>query len=94
MLEQQWLCIADLTDPEFLARPTDEPAAGKKAAVMWPPPIDFLADADAPPPELRPGHVPDALWGFVTDTSERMGVDPTSVALACLVSCASVMSDT
>ena len=93
MLEQGWLTIADLTDPEFLARTTDEPAADKKTAITWPPPLDFLTDADAAPPELRPEHIPDALWGFVKDASERMGVDPTSVALSCLVSCACVMSD-
>ena len=93
MLEQGWLTIADLTDPEFLARTADEPVADKKTSVTWPPPLDFLTDADAAPPELRPEHIPDALWGFVKDASERMGVDPTSVALSCLVSCACVMSD-
>ncbi len=41
MLEQEWLTIADLTDPEFLVKPADEPVTGRKAAVTWPPPIDF-----------------------------------------------------
>lgn len=94
ILEAGWLTIADLTDPEFMAGPADEAAVRPKMTGAWPPPLDFLTDADAAPPELREGHVPDALWGFVKDTSERMGVDPTSVALGCLVSCASVMSDT
>lgn len=95
ILEVRWLTIADLTDPEFMAGAAAEAATARpRAAVAWPPPVDFLADADAAPPELRQCHVPDALWNFVKDTSERMGVDPASVALACLVSCAAVTSDT
>ena len=61
---------------------------------LWPQPLDFLADADTAPPELHAGHVPAALFPFVTDTAERMGVDPVSVALGCIVACASVLSDT
>jgi hypothetical protein len=94
ILELGWLTIADLTDSEFMAGPADGATVHPKPTGAWPPPLDFLTDADAAPPELLPEHVPDALWDFVKDTSERMGVDPTSVALACLVSCASVMSDT
>ncbi|MFT8247232.1 bifunctional DNA primase/polymerase, partial [Roseomonas sp. BN140053] len=60
----------------------------------WPEPVDFLADGDLTGvPELRPEHLPDALYGFVTDTAGRMGVDPVSVALAALVACASVIDD-
>jgi hypothetical protein len=64
-----------------------------KEAARWPQPVDFLTDLDAAPPELQPKHVPDALWGFIDDAAERMGVDPTSIALADLVSCAAVVSD-
>ena len=66
-------------------------AAADKGA--WPPPLDFLADADTAPPELHAGHIPAALFPFVADTAERMGVDPVSVALGCIVACASVLSD-
>ena len=59
----------------------------------WPQPLDFLADGDTVPPDLQAEHIPAALHPFVTDTAERMGVDPTSVALACIVACASVLSD-
>jgi len=70
--------------------PDASPAPG-----AWPQqPLDFLADADAVPPELQAGHVPAALAPFITDIAERMGVDPTSVALGCIVACASVLSDT
>jgi len=59
----------------------------------WAQPLDFFADTEAAAPELRAEHLPPALWPFVQDASARMGVDPTSVAMACLVSCASVMTD-
>lgn len=57
----------------------------------WPEPVDFLADDTVTGvPALRPEHLPDALWPFVTDVSARMGVDPAAVALAALVACAGV----
>ena len=59
----------------------------------WAQPLDFFADTEGTTAELRAEHLPAALWPFLQDTSPRMGVDPTSVVLAALVSCASVMSD-
>ena len=44
-------------------------------------------------PELREEHLPAALYPFVADMAVRMGVDPASVALASLVSIASVVND-
>ncbi len=61
--------------------------------IAWGQPIDFLTDQNAQAPELKTEHVPAVLLDFSVDTAERMGVDPTSVALACIVSCASVVSD-
>jgi hypothetical protein len=56
--------------------------------------LDFLANAEITgAPELTPEHIPDAIAPFVFDTATRMGVDPTGVALAALVSLASVMDD-
>jgi hypothetical protein len=60
----------------------------------WPDPIDFLGDDELTgAPELRPEHLPTALYPFVTDTARRMGVDRAAVALATLVTCAAVVSD-
>ncbi|MBV8915151.1 MAG: DUF3987 domain-containing protein, partial [Acetobacteraceae bacterium] len=60
----------------------------------WPEPVDFLAEDDLTgTPELNAEHLPDALYPFVTDTATRLGVDPACLALAALVSCASVVSD-
>jgi hypothetical protein len=60
----------------------------------WPEPIDFLGDDEVTgAPELRPEHLPAALYPFVTDTARRMGVDPGAVALAALVTCAAAISD-
>jgi hypothetical protein len=64
------------------------------AEPAWQSPIDFLAeDETTGVPELRREHVPEALWDFVTDTADRMGVDPASVALTAIVTCASVVTD-
>ncbi len=72
---------ADATEPQ--------PSDGKRWAHF----LDFLADDTQAAPELRPEHVPDALHPFINDTAERLGVDATSVALGCIVTCASVISD-
>lgn len=62
--------------------------------IVWPEPVDFLASDDLTgAAELRRDHLPDAIADFVFDTAARMGVDPSTVALAALVSCASVVSD-
>lgn len=62
--------------------------------IEWPEPIDFMADGDLTGvPTLERHHIPEALYGFVTDTAERMGVDPAAVALSAIISCASVAID-
>jgi hypothetical protein len=70
-----------------------KPTPGDEDEIEWGVPVDFIADQDTTPPELRPEHIPDALWPFVVDAAERMGVDKTSVALGGLTSLASVISD-
>lgn len=42
---------------------------------------------------VGPEHLPPALWPFVKDTAERMGVATSSVALACLVACSAATDD-
>ena len=44
--------------------------------IEWPDPVDFLTEDGTGSPELLPEHLPEALWPFVSDTAERMGVDP------------------
>lgn len=77
---------------EPVAHPAGERTEASKPST-WPQPLDFLADGDTIPPELKSEHVPPALFPFIADTAERMGVDATSVALGCIVACASVLSD-
>ena len=62
-------------------------------AHAWPAPLDFIADQASEPPTLTAEHIPAALFPFVIDTAERMGVDSASVALGCIVTCASVAND-
>jgi hypothetical protein len=95
MLERGWLKVEDLTAAD-LARPSAaaKPKAKDADEGEWPEPLDFLADADMTgAPEIRAEHLPEAIAAFVFDTAARMGVDPAAVALAALVSLASVMSD-
>jgi uncharacterized protein DUF3987 len=66
---------------------------GSGPKFVWPTPLDFLTDPHGEAPELQHQHIPPAINDFVFDTAARMGVDPTSVALASIVSCASVASD-
>ena len=79
-------------EPRRRGRPkrAEEPPEG----VAWQSPVDFLAEDEATgAPELRPEHVPAVIWDFAQDTAGRMGVDPASVVLSCLVTCASVITD-
>lgn len=72
-----------------------QPAGDQHAAGgAWPEPIDFLGDVQLTgAPKLEHRHLPAALASFVFDTAARMGADPAAVALAAIVSCASVASD-
>jgi hypothetical protein len=86
--------MADV-DPNFEPDPADASqwggrGRGKANAFVWPTPLDFLANPHGEAPELLPEHIPPAINDFVFDTATRMGVDPTSVAVASIVSCASV----
>jgi hypothetical protein len=75
-------------------RPAATPGKEQPNGGAWPEPIDFLADCDLTgAPKLQPHHLPAALAPFVFDTAARMGVDPAAVALAAIVTCASVASD-
>src|SRR4051794_12427018 len=56
-------------------------------------PIDFFTDPNSQAPALLPEHIPEPLLDYVTDQSQRLGVDPAAVAISCLVACASVVSD-
>jgi hypothetical protein len=69
--------------------------AGPKTygGTIWHEPVDFLAGDASGAPVLEARHVPAALWPFVADTAERMGVDPAAVALCALVACSAVLSD-
>jgi hypothetical protein len=66
-----------------------EPEAG-----IWPDPVDILADQDpGAAPILAERHIPAALWPFVADTAERMGVATSTVALCAIVACAAAISE-
>jgi Protein of unknown function (DUF3987) len=72
-------------------KPAAAPRDGDE--IEWGAPVDFMADQDTAPPELLQEHIHDALWAFVVDSAERMGVDKTSVALGGLTSLSSIISD-
>jgi hypothetical protein len=71
------------------------PAAptGEAADTIWPEPVFFFADQRRDAPALTEHHVPDAIWPFVVDTAERLGVATSSVALAAIVSLSAAISE-
>jgi hypothetical protein len=94
-------CLEDIYVKEGSARDKGiRPSASLRGSTPdaneepWPEPVNFLTDSDLTGlPELRADHLPDALYPFVVDTAARMGVDPVSVALAAIVTCASVIHE-
>jgi len=75
-------------------RPKSETKSKAEDSESWPAPFDFLAEDDLTgTPELKPEHLPDAISPFVFDSADRMGADLAAIALAALVSLASVTSD-
>jgi hypothetical protein len=79
---------------EYESRMTTDGSQAGTDTEPWPDPVDFFADAEITGlPELCERHLPCALYRFVTDTAKRMGVDPASVALASLVTIASVANE-
>jgi Protein of unknown function (DUF3987)/Primase C terminal 2 (PriCT-2)/Bifunctional DNA primase/polymerase, N-terminal len=62
-------------------------------ATRWPTPLDIFRSDGAEAPILAPHHVPARLWPHIADVAIRMGVDPATVALADLVTCAAVIHD-
>jgi hypothetical protein len=59
----------------------------------WTEPVDLFAFSDIAPPNVTEADVPAAIWPFVHDTAERMGVARSSVALSAIVSCSGAISD-
>lgn len=62
-------------------------------AAHWPIPLDIFSAESENAPQVTRDHIPERLWPFVSDTAVRMGVDPTTVALGAIVTCASVIHD-
>lgn len=59
----------------------------------WVEPVDFELIRTMRARELGPQHIPPSLWVFVDDTSQRLGVATSSVALACLVALSAVIRE-
>jgi hypothetical protein len=59
----------------------------------WPEPIDLFTTLDQAPPDVINDEMPAALWPFVKDTAERMGVARSSVTLCAVVSCSAVIDN-
>ncbi len=73
-----------------LSSPDNDPSS---ETFDWSDPVDFLAKKGVGAPVLGPRHIPVSLAPFIFDAASRMGVDPSSIALAALVACAAVIND-
>lgn len=81
-------------ESERLPSPPAAVSLAAEAPEAWPEPVDFLGVSEhVGDPVLKPEHLPAAIAGFVFDTAERLGVDPASPALACVVAATAVMSE-
>ncbi|MEE3502535.1 DUF3987 domain-containing protein [Acidiphilium acidophilum] len=84
-------------DAEPEPEQAEQPEQGKSepnANNGWPEPFDFVTDPlITGSPTLKADHLPGIIAPFVFDTAGRMGVDPAAVALAALVSLASVFDE-
>ena len=91
--EEEWRAIEE-TAPDD---PPPDWQWGKTGATgpaaRWAVPLDIFSAHVETPAQVTAGHVPSRLWPFVYDTSLRMGVDTTSVALGCIVTCAAAIHD-
>lgn len=90
----------DLADVEGEDAVRDQINAALAAAVVdpvanddWPEPVDCFTPFSTAPDDVVEDDIPPALWPFVDDTAERMGVARSTVALACLVTCSSIADD-
>jgi hypothetical protein len=59
----------------------------------WPEPVDCFVDFGSAPAIVTEDEAPPALWPFIKDTAERMGVATSSVMLCSTVSCSAVISE-
>jgi hypothetical protein len=73
--------------PDPQPRPSPPPAAG------WLEPVDCFRPLNTDPADVTEDEAPPALWPFIADTAERMGVATSSVTLAAIVTCAAMISD-
>jgi Protein of unknown function (DUF3987) len=98
--EQMWARTraAPRSDPEppehwDEQHPPAEEVPPSASPVTWPDPIDCFTPMNTSAAEVTEDEAPPALWPFVKDTAERMGVATSTVTLASIVTCAAVISD-
>jgi hypothetical protein len=71
--------------------PPPVPAADDPECYSWGQPSDPFRTMRAP--DWNPEHFPESIARFATDAGRRAGIDPGSIAMMCLVVCASVIHD-
>ena len=93
MLKEGTLKVEDLFDPRFLVE-IDNVLTLPTLAAEWSEPLDIFGDASlAGDPALPFGVLPDVLEAFAFDKAERLGVDPSMIALPALAVCAASLDD-
>lgn len=70
---------------------SEQPAAEDPECYSWGAPADPFKTMRAP--AWNKDHFPEVIATWADDAGKRCGVDPGSVAMMCLVACASVISD-
>jgi hypothetical protein len=86
---REWATEAQAEGERQFKRIWDKAAAPE----AWPEPVDCFVDLASAPAIVTEDEAPPALWPFISDTAERMGVATSSVTLAAIISCSSVISE-
>jgi hypothetical protein len=69
------------------------PHDSRTSGQVWPEPTDCFAPGNLSQAEVTEDEAPPALWPFIKDTPERMGVATSTVTLSAVVTCSAVISD-
>jgi hypothetical protein len=83
----------DCAEPPPGCEDLHPPHGSHTSRQVWPEPIDCFAPLNLSPAAVTEDEAPPALWPFIKDTAERMGVATSTVTLSAIVACSAVISD-
>jgi Protein of unknown function (DUF3987) len=74
-------------------QPSDDHDTSSPRTAAWPDPVDCFTPMNTSAAEVTEDEAPPALWPFIKDTAERMGVATSTVTLTAIVTCSAIIPD-